>query len=224
MKKIILILIAIIATNSLFAQKQQQAQLGFGVGSGTFTNNASYNINWNINAKKKFFIGTGIRYTGFYGKNINFTSALSSLAGDKLKEDTLFAPKPSSHSFNLLISTGYNITDNISVGFDIDALGFTFGSKGTPTYIRNGVGTTVASAKPTSGNILLVGNNDKGQLNSNIYVQSFFGKQHKYGVRVAFQYLFTEVTTSTKVQTIPEANDRFRYKQSGLNITGIIKL
>ena len=223
MKKIFLILITLFASNYLFAQ-QQQAQLGFCFGTGTFTNNASYNINWGVALKNKFFIGTGVRYTGFYGKNINYTSAPATLAGDKLKEDTLFAPKPSSHSINLLINLGYKINDNVSVGFDIDALGFTIGSKGTPTYIRNGVGTTVASAKPTSGNILLIGNNDKGQLNSNIYVQSFFGKQHKYGVRLAFQYLFAEVTTSTKVQTIPEVNDRFRYKATGINITGIIKL
>ena len=223
MKKMLLILITIISSNYLLAQ-HQQAQLGFGLGNGTFTNNASYHINWSINKKNKFFIGTGVRYTGFYGKNINYTSALASLAGDKLKEDTVFAPKPSSHSINLLISTGYNINENFSIGFDIDALGFTLGSKGSPLYIRNGIGTAVASAKPTTGNFLLVGNNDRGQLNSNIYVQSFFGKQHKYGLRLAFQYLFTEVTTSTKVQTIPEANDRFRYKQAGLNITGIIKL
>jgi long-subunit fatty acid transport protein len=220
MKKILLSIIAIISINAVNAQ-QKEAQFGFGFGGGAITNNASINFNWGLGLKKKFVIGTGLRYTGFYGKDIKFTSAPASLAGDAAKEDTLLAKSPSHHSVNLLINLAYKFNDNWTVGFDIDAAGFSFGSKGSPIFTSNGVNSTVASAKPTGGNLLLVGNNDKGQLNSTFYIHKHFGK--KFGVRAGFQYLFTEITTSTDVQTLPEKNNRFRYKQQGVNISGIYR-
>ncbi|MDZ7646567.1 MAG: hypothetical protein U5K54_04975 [Cytophagales bacterium] len=41
-------------------------------------------------------------------------------------------------------------------------------------------------------------------------------------LKVAYQYLFTEYTTDTEVQQLPEPNDRFRNKSSMLSV-GITK-
>jgi hypothetical protein len=106
---------------------------------------------------------------------------------------------------------GYKIGDYVEVGFNIDAIGFSFGPEGSPSFITNGKSKSV-KASPTSPNILLVGDNDLGSLNSH-----FYGRvkvTEKIGLNLAYQFLFNELTTTPKVQTLPEANDRFRVKSS----------
>jgi putative salt-induced outer membrane protein YdiY len=63
-----------------------------------------------------------------------------------------------------------------------------------------------------------VGDNDKGSLNSHLFVR--YKLSDHLGLKVAYQYLFNELTTTTKVQTIPSANDRFRAK-SGMVYLGL---
>jgi long-subunit fatty acid transport protein len=222
MKKYILTAVVAFFTLSIAnAQKsnnqktQQLADLSFGFGSKQGSVVAGYFYNWNLGKNRKFFIGTGARFNTFYGTGVNFTSAPSNLAGDKLKEDTLFAPKPNIFSFNILINLGYNITPKLQAGFSIDAIGASFGPEGTPSFISNGFATST-KAKPTSFNALLIGNNDRGSLNSEFYAR--YKITEKFGVKLAYQYLFNELTTNTKVQTTPEANDRFRSKASLVNI------
>jgi hypothetical protein len=64
----------------------------------------------------------------------------------------------------------------------------------------------------------LVGDNDKGSLNSHLFVR--YKLSDRLGVKLAYQYLFNELTTTTKVQTVPSANDRFRAK-SGMIYVGV---
>ncbi|CAN5386088.1 hypothetical protein BH10BAC2_BH10BAC2_49450 [soil metagenome] len=187
------------------------ADLGFGFGSSQGSVSASYIHNWHLGKKRKIVIGTGARFTTYFGKNIDFLSAPPSLAGDEKSTDTLFAPKPSISALNVLINLGYNLSPKLQVGFNIDAIGFSFGPNGSPTFTGNG-NTINTKAKPTGFNVLLGGNNDRGNLNSQFYLQYLFGK--KWGAKVAYQYLFTELTTDTKVQAQPELNDRFRNKAS----------
>jgi long-subunit fatty acid transport protein len=220
-KYLLLAFLALSITGIATAQKmdnpktQQFADLSFGFGNKQGSIVAGYFYNWNHGKSKKFFIGTGARFNAFYGTGVNFTSAPSSLAGDKAKEDTLLASKPGVYSINLLINLGYNITPQLQAGFNIDLLGASFGSEGTPIYINNGV-PTITKAKPTGFNTLLIGNNDRGSLNSEFYARYKFND--KFGVKLAYQYLFSELTTTTKVQTIPEQNDRFRNKSTLINI------
>lgn len=186
-------------------------ELGGSAGSSSGSAGLALHKNWGLGANKKFLVGTGVRLTSFFGKEIYFTSAPNSLATVETSTDSLFAPKPSLTSLNAMINLGYAITNKIEVGFNIDALGFSFGPTGSPNFISNGKSKATA-AKPTALNVLLVGNNDRGSLNSH-----FYGKlklSEKFGVKLAYQFLFNELTTSTKVQTLPEANDRFRFKSS----------
>jgi hypothetical protein len=57
-------------------------------------------------------------------------------------------------------------------------------------------------------NILLIGNNDRGTLNSEFYLR--YKVNQKLGLKLAVQHFFTELTTATKVQNTPIQNDRFR--------------
>ena len=192
-------------------------ELGGGIGSSVGSISASGFHNWGLGSKKKFYVGTGLRFTSYFGSSVNFTTAPADLTADDKNVDTLFAASPSIGSLNLTINLGYRISEKLDVGFNIDAIGISFGPTGTPNYVRNGK-STPTSASPTSPNILLVGDNDKGSLNSHLFVRYKIGE--KIGLKLAYQYLFNELTTTTKVQTIPSANDRFRAK-SGMIYVGV---
>ena len=217
MKKAFLFLSLSILSFGAVAQLGTSAELGGAIGSSTGSISASGFHNWGIGAKKKFYVGTGVRFTSFFGSNVNFTTAPADLTGDDKNVDTLSAPSPGVSSLNLTINLGYKISEKFDVGFNIDAIGFSFGPTGSPSYIINGK-STPSSASPTSTNILLIGDNDKGSLNSHLYVRYKFSDH--LGLKVAYQYLFNELTTTTKIQTIPSANDRFRAK-SGMIYAGL---
>jgi hypothetical protein len=217
MKKALLFLSLSILTFGAIAQSGTSFELGGAIGSSVGSISASGFQNFGIGSKKKFYIGTGVRFTSFFGSNVNFTTAPADLTGDDKNIDTLLAPSPGVNSLNLMVSLGYKVSEKLDVGFNIDAIGVSFGPTGTPSYIRNGK-STAASASPTSTNILLVGDNDKGSLNSHLFVR--YKLSDHLGVKLAYQFLFNELTTTTKVQTIPSANDRFRAK-SGMIYVGV---
>ncbi|MEY4540783.1 MAG: hypothetical protein RLZZ306_2540 [Bacteroidota bacterium] len=217
MKKVLLFLSLSILSFGAIAQVGSSVELGGAIGSSVGSISASGSHNWGIGSKKKFYVGTGIRFTSFFGNQVNFTSAPADIASDDKNVDTLLAPSPSLSSLNLTINLGYKISEKLEVGFNIDAIGVSFGPTGTLTYIRNGK-STASPASPTSPNILLIGDNDKGSLNSHLFVK--YKLSDHLGLKVAYQYLFNELTTTTKVQTVPSANDRFRAK-SGMVYVGL---
>jgi long-subunit fatty acid transport protein len=217
MKKTLLFFSFIFLSFGAMAQNGTSFELGGAIGSSVNSISASGFQNFGIGSKKKFYIGTGVRFTSFFGSNVNFTTAPADLTADDKNVDTLLAPSPSISSLNLTINLGYKISEKLEVGFNIDAIGISFGPTGMPSYIRNGK-SVPSSASPTSPNILLVGDNDKGSLNSQLFVR--YKLSDHLGLKVAYQYLFNELTTTTKVQTIPSANDRFRAK-SGMVYVGL---
>ncbi|TAH04525.1 MAG: hypothetical protein EAZ16_05220 [Sphingobacteriales bacterium] len=217
MRYFFLVLVTFCSIN-LFAQEKTQQKskaqfveggAAFGSSQGSFS--AGYNYIWYLGKAKRFFVGTGVRFIGFYGTNVNFTSAPPALAGKPSSEDTLLAANPGIYALNAVVNIGYQFSKKIQVGFNIDATGVSFGPTGKPAYISNGVSSTV-SAQPTSFNLLLIGNRDKGTLNSEFYLRYAFN--NKISVKGAYQFLFTELTTDTNVQTSPRLNDRFRNKAS----------
>jgi hypothetical protein len=214
MKYLKLIIIALLFSNAAIAQNRI-LEIGAGIGKGSVSPGLAVYKNYYFGKKDRIILGTGIRYTGYFGKDIYLSSAPNDLAVDLSKTDSLLAPSPAIHAINVPIVLGYKINSKLSVGFDIDAAGLSFGPTGTPTFIANGKRTTT-SAKPTSPNVLLVGNNDKGSLNSMFYAN--IGLTEKIGIRAAYQFLFNELTTDTKVQTNPVSNDRFRVKSSQIFI------
>lgn len=218
MKKSLLFLSFLLVVFASVGQNGTSVELGGAVGTSIGSISATGFKHWGIGSKKRFYIGTGLRFTSLFGSNVNFTTAPADLTSDAKNIDTLLALSPTVSSLNLMVSLGYKVSEKFDVGFNIDAIGISFGPTGTPSYIRNGK-SVASSASPTSPNILLVGDNDKGSLNSHLFVQ--YKLSDHLGLKVAYQFLFNELTTTSKIQTIPSVNDRFRAKSTmvyvGLN-------
>jgi long-subunit fatty acid transport protein len=221
MKNLLLLLICFIP---LYAASQDSKSINYGSFTGAFgSRQGSVSLDyfhlWKLGKSNKIEVGLGGRFTSYFGTSHYYSSAPAALAGDESKSDSLLLQSPQVNALNIAINLGYKISSKFGVGFSIDALGFSFGGKQTGSYINSNQGQAT-SAKPTSFNILLVGNNDQGSLNSEFYVRYFI--KEKLAVKLAYQYLFTEYTTDTKVQQLPEANDRFRNKASLFSL-GITK-
>lgn len=219
MKYVSLFFFSVASFITLHAQQKTKAeQLGdltFGFASGQSTVSVAYFTNWNLGKKQGFYIGTGLRLSGAFGKNQVFTSAPANLASDKANTDSLFSTSNSTYALNAMLNLGYHLNPKLDFGFNIDLIGFSFGPSRFKLFSGNGT-QSAPTAQPTSMNILLVGNNDRGTLNSEFYLRYKVSK--KWGIKLAYQHFFTELTTSSKVQTIPVQNDRFR------NITNLISI
>ena len=211
------------------ASTDQFIEAGFAAArkQGTFT--AGYFYGWNLGKKKKATVGLGARATAYSGRNQYYITAPAKLTsggtgpGVLFKEninaniDTFRVQSPQVNAVNLLINLGYHFSDKVFVGFSIDAIGYSFGSRVRGTYI-NGQQRMEERAEVTSFNILLISDNDKGSLNSELYAR--YRLNDRIRLKAGVQFLFTEYTTRTNVQTSPEPNDRFRRKSllAGLGV------
>lgn len=206
----------------------QFADVTLGVGSSQFTGSASYVRNWKFGKKKRLEAGFGARFTSYFGNNLYYRTAPAILTSGKTGPGVFFAddilpnidsvlfPNSQVNMFNLTLNLGYNITKRISAGLNVDLIGFSFGKKQNGVYYANNFATGVpVTAKPTSVNLFLISDNDKGSLNSEFFIR--YKWNDSWNVKLAFQFLFAEYTTATKVQTTPggDKNDRFRKKMAG---------
>lgn len=181
----------------------------------------SFNVDKNLGKKRKIVVGFGGRFTSYLGKNQYYVTAPAKLTsgstgpGVIFKEnieanmDTFLIKNAQVNSLNLLLTVGFNFSDRLVVRFNIDAIGFSFGKSTTGNYI-NGSQGSIESSQPTSFNLLLISDNDKGSLNSEFFARYLLNE--KWGIKGGAQFLFTEYTTDTEVQQFPEPNDRFRNK------------
>ncbi|MFN5133777.1 MAG: hypothetical protein ACK5DG_00570 [Chitinophagaceae bacterium] len=224
---IFLMLISAAAFSQTKTNKVQLLDLSGSIGSSQGSVSASYIHNWHLGKKQKFSIGAGARFTSYLGSNQYFVTAPAKITsgstgpGILFKEninanlDSLLMASPSMNALNLSINLGYKITSKLIVGFNIDAIGFSFGGEKQAKYV-NGTTVTNTTAKPTGFNALLISDNDLGTLNSELFATYSFNK--KWSAKLGYQLLFTEYTTATNVQQVPEPNDRFRNKVSALLI------
>lgn len=186
---------------------------------------------WKILKSKRFSIGTGARLTSYMGRDQFYITAPAKLTSGStgpfviFKEniaaniDTFRVQSPQINSLNILINFQYSISAKIQVGFNIDAIGVSFGRKRNGEYINlpDSPGTR-HGAEPTAFNILLISDNDRGSLNSELY--AVYNLNKTWSLKISASFLFTEYTTDTNVQQYPEPNDRFRNKSlmAGLGV------
>lgn len=180
-----------------------------------------YSHLWKLGKAQRISIGLGARVTSYLGANQYYITAPAELTSEStsplifFKEnieaniDTFLVKSPQMTMLNLSINIHYQVSAKLTVGFNIDAVGFSFGSATQGNYINGYMGKTV-SATPTSFNALLISDNDLGSLNSELFAK--YKLTEKWSLRGGIQFLFTEYTTETKVQQFPEENDRFRNK------------
>jgi hypothetical protein len=237
MKKGIAFMMITFMVYSLQAQtrqsKEQAASFSLAAGQNQFTTTLSYRYLWNFGKKKQWQMGAGARLTNSFGTQNYLITAPAKLTSGKTGPavffadqiipniDSIYIAKSQVNALNITVNFGYKINDKFSLGFDIDAIGFSFGSNKSSTYFGNNGAIGNANAKPTAFNLLLVSDNDLGTLNSEFFGQYNINK--KWSTKLAFQFLFVEYTTDSKIQTAPtgDKNDRFRYKssQASLGIT-----
>jgi hypothetical protein len=209
----------LVGSVTAYSQSEVNATIGIGKEEGTLS--VAYGKDWGVFKSKKFGIGLGLRFTSYLGANQYYRTAPAKLTSGKTGPLVLFSPdieenidtflikSPQVNSLNLMINLRYKFNEKILVGFNIDAIGFSFGGRKNGNYI-NGFEGAMTNAKPTSFNILLTSDNDRGSLNSELYVKYFLDE--KWGVRAAAQFHFTEYTTDVEIQQNPKPNDRFRNK------------
>lgn len=218
--RIVLSFLLIVAVADTIAQKKQFDITG-AVGQREGSLSVMYTHAWQLGAKKKFELGIAGRFTTYLGQNQYYITAPAQLTSGTtgplviFKEniianiDTFLVQSPQVNALNIAIHLGYQVSSKISVGFNIDALGFSFGGKKSGSYI-NGVFGQQEQAKPTGFNALLISDNDLGSLNSELFLK--YQLKETWGVKGGLQFLFTEYTTDTAVQQTPEPNNRFRDK------------
>lgn len=221
LRSILFISFYLLVTGTLFGQRTQiganSVDLTLGIVGDQFNISGAYVHNWRLGANRKFELGLGGRLTGCFGSNQYYTTAPASLTsggapfGEPVKGnvDSLLVASTQIFAINAMFNFGYRFTPKLTVGFNIDAIGFSFGGENKGTYV-NGKDVQSVISNPTSFNVLLIGNNDRGTLNSELYVK--YRLNDRWSVKGGLQHLFTEYTTVTKVQQYPEPNDRFRNK------------
>jgi hypothetical protein len=206
-----------------------EATVVVGIGSHRGSISFSYEHNWKIGKKRKLQLGIGSRLTSFLGANLNYTTAPAELTTESTSPlvlfqenveeniDTILVKSPQVNALNFFINIGYRISSKFQIGFSIDAIGFSFGKDTQVDFISGNTGR-ITSASPTPFNILLISDNDKGTLNSDLHLK--YSVNSCWSIRMGIQFLFTEYTTAEKVQQYPEENDRFRNK-SLLGMIGV---
>lgn len=181
----------------------------------------AFNYDKSFGKQNKLVIGFGGRFTSYLGKNQYYQTAPAKLTSGKTglgviftenieaNIDTFLVKTATVSSLNLLITLGYNFSPKLMARFNIDAIGVSFGNKTTGNYIDGNRGS-VSEASPTVFNALLTSDNDRGSLNSELFIRYLFSGH--WGIKGGASFHFTEYTTKTAIQQFPEANDRFRNK------------
>lgn len=219
LKKIIVL--GIVFLFSIDAKSQSALDVAIAAGNGNIAPSFSFTKLHSVSSKKKFKIGYGVRLNGFSGKNQNFVTAPAKLTTGSASIGSFFA-KPLTENFdtlrlenaqtvslNALINLQYSLK-KLDIGFGIDALGLTFGGSQNGTFFAKEstkFNNSKQTGSPTTLNALLIGDSDRGTLNSELYARYWLTE--RLGLRAGASFQFIEFTTAQKLTF---DNDRFRLK------------
>lgn len=206
----------------LFFTKTWSQSIDFAVAAkNEFAPSVSFQKTYDLGKKKNFQIGWGVRANGYFSGQKEYLTAPAKLTSGKqsivafftdynpAKIDTLDFNKSSLVSFNALVVLQYSFKKS-SIGFNIDALGFTIGGKQSGTFRASESKTlhkTMQTGSPTPFNLLLISDSDRGSLNSELYFKQ--NLKNNNALRFGLSFQFMEYTTK---QILTYENDRFRHK------------
>lgn len=220
--------------------------LGAGFRSGQISPSLTYYQLLNVTKDRSFSIGWTAAFRTFYASNVDYTTAPAYLRrggksgfyalGAPLAPayiDTLQMPSASATSLNLGARVQFRVS-LFEIGASADLLGITLGRSRVGKYTSSSgyylaetatkveqafpfTGDAVnQSARPTVANIQLLGDNAIGTLATEVYGRVKVSQG--VGIKVGYQWLSTEYTTS--VRNGADGNDRFR-SRSGLTYVGL---
>ncbi len=172
-------------------------------------------------------IGYGIRFSTFVAANkfyvtapAKYTSPVQNFGTifSKTNEaniDTITTATANTNSLNIAICIEYSITKRIDVGFNIDAVGLSFGQEKTFNVISSSFDANqspIQTGSPTHLNLLLTSDNDIGSLNSEFFVRYWLNQ--KIGLRGGMTFLFSEyrLENDLSFDNGRIMNDRYRNK------------
>jgi hypothetical protein len=213
--------------------KQTNAELGTTLSSnGDISSVAlSYIHYWGLGKKnRKFKVGLGARLTSsFGGSSTVYQTAEAKLTSGKTGPSVFFAEQITQNidtlqlnrtqvnAINALIALHYDFSPKWGGEFNIDLLGLSFGGNqdATLSYGDGLHGTRKTTASPTTGNFLLISDNDIGSLNSELMI--FYQWKPRLKLKAGLSFLFNEytiddpVTYTNSIGTVI-ATDRYRVK------------
>ncbi len=233
MKKILVVSMIIIAmavkgqeANHIpFFKKNTNIDLALSFGKGQFSNALSFNKYHPIGKKGNFKIGYGLRSINYFSDTKAYKTAPAKLTSgvqnpsalfkDNIIEniDTIILNKAQVNYINLTINLQYTFFKKLDIEFSIDAIGFSFGGRQNGSYNSsrwntiNGPIPSTVQADPTRFNLLLVSDNDLGNLYSEILARYHLNRHISIKAGASFQFI--EYSTTRKLRL---NNDRFRYK------------
>jgi hypothetical protein len=196
--------------------------------SGNFSGALSWShVNTLTKRIPKFKVGYGIRFTSFVAANKFYVTApakytspvqgLGTIFSETIKAniDTVTTPTANTNSINIALHIEYAVVPKVDVGFNIDVVGFSFGSEKTFNVISSSFDpnqSPVQKGSPTKLNLLLTSDNDIGSLNSEFYIR--YWMKEKVAVRAGLTFLFSEYRLSNELSFDDGRikNDRYRLK------------
>lgn len=185
--------------------------LALGVGSSVSSGALSFNQTHGLLASKKLRLGYGLRLSAFSGSELTYITAPAKLTKEPATVDTFNIKSPLSMGLSATLHIEYLLSQKLRVGFNIDIVGLGFGSSQNGDFISS---ENIASkypntvpSKPTAFNLLLIGDNDIGQLKSEFYLG--YSLSERFMIRSGLDMTFSEYRTEQK---LTQENDRFRYK------------
>lgn len=182
--------------------------------------------------KKNFKIGYGARITSVFGVDRLYVTAPAKLTRGVTgpiavfseiqldNYDTISMARPQVNCLNLYFSLQYTLFRRLDLGLNADLAGVSFGTKEIAEYTssKNNPGeySQAQRAYPTGFNLMLLGDNNIGSLNSEIFARFWITNQ--WAVKASLNFVFTEYTT---VNTLRLGNDRFRERtfMAGVAVT-----
>jgi len=224
MKKYLLIAFLLIHTLSNAQQQGSKAlykeghtfDMAIAGGKDVFQSSMSWSHLHGFGKKdQRFKVGYGIRFGSFFGGNLLYTTAPSKYTSNEDQIDTLSLINAQVNTLNANIHLQYTLFKKLDLGFNIDAIGFSFGSAQKSSILSSSLDpgySPVQQSKPTVFNLLLIGDNDKGSLTSEFYVRYWLSP--RWAIRGGFNYFFSEYTTpqTLSFNNGEVSNDRFRNK------------
>jgi hypothetical protein len=180
--------------------------------------------------KRKLVIGAGMRMTSAFGKQVDFITAPAILTSNKTGPAVLFAPQVNSQidsirifavrntAFNFMGNIAYRLGTHITLGFNIDFVGFTLGGIKPAVQTDTDANSFSVITEPTKLNAMLISDNDWGTLNSELYAG--YKIDDRVAVKVGLGFSFVEYTVQNLTQNIngKTKEARFRNKSAGLMI------
>jgi hypothetical protein len=224
------------AQEKLSYKNHNHFELSASGSSGKFSGALSWaHVNTLTKQIPKLKVGYGLRFTSFTAANkfyvtapAAYTSAVQNIFtifSETIAEniDTIATPTANTNSLNVAIYIEYAISKKFDLGFNIDVVGFSFGSEKEFNVLSSSFDANqspVQKGSPTRHNLLLTSDNDIGSLNSEFFIR--YWPKENIGLKLGFTFLFSEYRTSKELSFDNGriVNDRYRYK-AGMPMIGV---